>query len=284
MTGSTMWTPLELVRWTSGYFRRNGVETARLDAEVLLAHVLGVRRIDLYLRFDRPVGETDRERYRELVHRRAAERVPVAYLTGEREFWNELLRVRPGALVPRPETEGVVEAVVELAPARLVDVGTGCGAIACAVALQLPEVEVFAVDRSCAALRLARENVERLGLAGRVRLVAGDLLSPLETTVDVIAANLPYVPTAELAALPPEVSHEPRIALDGGHDGLALLRRLIAESPRLLRKPGAVVLEVGERQAAPVAALLSGQGFHPVEIRKDLAGVERVLIGRFGEG
>jgi release factor glutamine methyltransferase len=283
MSAPGVWTSVELVRWTTGYFRRNGLETPRLDAEVLLAHVLGVSRIDLYLQFDRPVGKTERDRYREFVCRRAVERVPVAYLTGEREFWCRPLRVQAGVLVPRPETEGVVEAVVELRPARLIDVGTGCGAIACAVALQLPEAEVFAVDRSSAALRFARENVRRLELAGRVRLVAGDLLSPLETQVDVIAANLPYVPTAELATLPPEVSHEPRIALDGGHDGLELLRRLIAESPRVLRKPGAIVLEVGERQAGPVEALLRAEGFHSVEVRKDLAGVERVVVGRLVE-
>ena len=284
MSGPTVWTPLELVRWTTGYFRRNGLETPRLDAEILLAHVLGVRRIDLYLQFDRPVGKTERERYREFVRRRAVDRVPVAYLTEEREFWCNPLRVHPGALVPRPETEGVVEAVLELRPARVVDVGTGCGAIACAVALQLPEAEVFAVDRSRAALRLARENIERLNLAGRVRLVAADLLSSLDTRVDVVAANLPYVPTAELATLPPEVSHEPQIALDGGHDGLDLLRRLIGESPRLLRKPGAIVLEVGEGQAGKVEALVRAEGFHPVEVRKDLAGLERVVIGRLVEG
>jgi release factor glutamine methyltransferase len=284
MSRPTDWTPLELVRWTTDYFQRKGLETPRLDAEVLLAHVLGVSRIDLYLQFERAVGEPERKRYREFVRRRALERVPVAYLTGQREFWSKPLRVDPGALVPRPETEGVVEAVVELRPARIVDVGTGCGAIACAVALHLPEVEVLAVDRSRAAVRVARENVERLNLAGRVRLVVGDLLSALDTRVDVIAANLPYVTTAGLKALPPEVAHEPRIALDGGQDGLELLRRLIGESPRFLRRPGAIVLEVGERQAGPVEALVRAEGFDPVQVRKDLAGLERVIVARLAEG
>ncbi|MEE8558653.1 MAG: peptide chain release factor N(5)-glutamine methyltransferase [Myxococcota bacterium] len=276
------WSPLELVRWTTAYFRGHGVETPRLDAEVLLSHVLGGLRIDLYLGFEKTVPEAARARYRDLIRRRAIDREPVAYLTGKREFWSQTLHVGPGALVPRPETEGVVEAVLELAPQRLLDVGTGCGAIACAVGLKLETVQVVALDRSLDALRVARENVERLGLEGRVHLVAADLLEPLGFRAGVIAANLPYVPTAELSSLPPEVHHEPSLALNGGVDGLEVVRRLIRDAPRHLEPGGAVVLEVGPGHAPTVGALLRSVGAIDVETRGDLAGMERVVVGRFG--
>ncbi len=278
---SERWTPIELVRWTTDYFRGCGIATPRLDAELLLAHVLGARRIDLYLGFERAVEAADRARYRELLRRRGVDRLPVAYLTGEREFWSLLLRVGPEVLVPRPETETLVETVRELRPSRVVDVGTGCGAIACAVAAELPEAFVLAIDLAPAALRVARANAERLGLGPRVRVVAGDLLGPVAGRWDVIAANLPYVPTARLAALPPEVRHEPRMALDGGPEGLDLLRRLVADAPRALARPGALVLEVGEGQASEVEGLVRGAGAAGTEIRKDLAGIERVVIGCF---
>ena len=278
---SERWTPIELVRWTTDYFRGCGIATPRLDAELLLAHVLGERRIDLYLGFERAVEAADRARYRELVRRRGVDRLPVAYLTGEREFWSLPLRVGPEVLVPRPETETLVETVRELRPSRVVDVGTGCGTIACAVAAELPEAFVLAIDLAPAALRVARANAERLGLEPRVRVAAGDLLGPVAGRWDVVAANLPYVPTARLAALPPEVRHEPRMALDGGPEGLDLLRRLVADAPRALARPGALVLEVGEGQASEVEGLVRGAGAAGTEIRKDLAGIERVVIGCF---
>jgi release factor glutamine methyltransferase len=276
------WTPLELVRWTTDYFKRHGISSPRLDAELLLAHVLSVRRIDLYLDFDKGVGSVDRERYRELVRRRAEDRAPVAYLVGRREFWSRNFRVGPGALVPRPETETLVQAVVDLQPARVIDVGTGSGAVACAVALSLSQAQVFAVDRSRAALRHAQQNVAELELTPRVRLLAGDLLQPFAGRVDAVAANLPYVPSGELDTLPPEIAHEPRGALDGGTDGLKVVRRLVGQAPALLR-PGTLLLEVGIDQAGPVERLLLDAGATHCEVRKDLARVERVVIGHFGE-
>jgi release factor glutamine methyltransferase len=278
------WTPLELVRWTTTYFERHSVPTPRLDAELLLAHVLGLRRIDLYLRFDSPVEAAARERYRALIRRRAEERLPIAYLTGEREFWSRSFRVTPDVLTPRPETEGVVEAVVALRPSLVVDAGTGSGAIACSLALELPEARVVALDRSVAALRVARENAERLGLDGRIGFVASRWLSALGRPADVIAANPPYIPSGELETLPPEVRHEPRAALDGGPDGLEAIRELIRDAPLHLRRPGAIVIEVGPDHAAPVEMLLRAAGAGETEIRKDLAGVERVVVGRFSEG
>jgi release factor glutamine methyltransferase len=276
-------TTLDLLRWGTQLLQSYDVPTPRLDAEVLLAHLLQTTRVDLYLRSDRGIDKLRGDQYRDLTRRRALDRVPLAYLTGEREFFSQPLRVGRGALIPRPESEVVVEAVVELGPERVIDVGTGCGAIACAVALQLPGAEVLAIDRSRAALHLAQENVERLGLRNRVMLIAGDLLSGVDIRVDVIAANLPYVPTPMLALLEPEVRHEPEAALDGGKDGLGVIRRLIQQAPARLSRSGALVLEVGEGHAGPVAELLDARGAGAVEVRKDLAGVERVLIGRFGE-
>jgi release factor glutamine methyltransferase len=284
VTPKVDWMPLALVREAAGYLARHGVPTPRLDAELLLAHALGSRRIDLYLRFDEPVGEREIDRYRELVRRRATERVSVASLTGEREFWSRPFRVAPETIAPRPETEGVVEAVIGLRPSRVIDAGTGCGAIACAVALELPGCQVLALDRSRAALRVAAENRRALGLEERVWLAQAHWLAPLRAWADVIAANPPYVPTAELEGLAPEVRHEPRSALDGGPDGLDALRAILREAPPLLRRPGAIVLEVGQGQAARVESLLREAGAAGTEVRKDLAGIERVVLGRFGGG
>lgn len=283
MTSPARWTSLELVRWTTEYFRRHALDTPRLDAEVLLAYALGVRRLDLYLRFEEPIAEPVRDRYRELVRRRAIDRVPVAQLTGQREFWSRPFRVTPDVLVPRPETEGVVEAVLELRPSRVIDAGTGCGAIACSIALELPAARVVALDRSREALRVARENVTALGVSGRVWFVRSSWLSAIGAWADVIAANPPYVPSGLLAELPPDVRHEPHCALDGGPDGLGAIRELVAGARSSLRRPGAMVLEVGEGQAPGVEGLLRAAGADATETRKDLAGVERVVIGRFGE-
>jgi release factor glutamine methyltransferase len=275
------WSPLELVRWTTGYFERSGVPSPRLDAELLLASVLDVERIDLYLRFEDEVPPSARARYRDLVRQRAEERVPVAYLTGRREFWSRSFRVTPDVLVPRPETETLVQAVLDLAPDRFADVGTGSGAVAAAVALERPDCRGVAVDCSRAALEVARENLERLGALERVELHRGEGVEPLSGQFDVIASNPPYVPTAELPDLPPEVRHEPRAALDGGPDGMSVIGPLVRDAPARLASPGHLVLEVGAGQAPDVEQRLRGAGASRVEIRKDLAGVERVVIGTF---
>ena len=276
-----VWTPLELVRWTGEYFRTHGVESPRLDAELLLAHVLGARRIDLYLRFDQPLQAEERAVYRELVRRRARERVPVAYLTGTREFWSRPLRVTPDVLIPRPETEGLVQLAAKLAPRRAADIGTGSGAIALALALELPEVEITAVDVSEAALAVARENLAAHGVAERVTLRCGRGLAPLEGRFDLIASNPPYVPSAELDGLAPELRHEPRLALDGGPDGLDVIRELAAAAREKLVPGGHLVLEIGADQGARTSELLSAAGAAHVEVQPDLAGRDRVVLARF---
>ena len=245
-----------------------GSDTARLDAEVLLAHVLGIERAALFADPGRTVEGPAVRHYQDLVRRRAVERVPVAYLVGRRGFRHIELDVDPRVLVPRPETEHVVEAVVELAPeaARVVDVGTGSGAIALALKDERPDLAVTGSDVSADALVVARANGERLGL--QVDWVLGDLVPPGEW--DVVVSNPPYVATGD--ALPPELRHEPAGALLAGPDGLDTLRRLVATAPALL------VVEVGAGQAATVAGEARSAGYGRTEVRQDLAGIERVVI------
>jgi len=279
------WTRMELVRWTADFFRQHGVPQARLDAELLLAHVLGGSRMDLYLAFDQPLGEAERTRYRELVRRRAKERVPVAYLTGRREFWSLPFRVTEDVLIPRPETETLVKAALDQKPRRILELGVGSGCISAALARELPDAELVAVDLSPRALELARENLAALALLDRVELVLGDGLRELELAgrFDLVVSNPPYVAKAELETLPPEVRHEPVLALDGGVDGLDVIRHLCAEAPARLERPGALALEVGAGQAAEVGELLRRSGAAEVETKNDLAGIPRVVLGRFGE-
>jgi release factor glutamine methyltransferase len=281
--GSESWKPLELVRWTTAYFGRHGIASPRLDAEVLLAHVLGCARLDLYVRFEQPVEPRERERFRELIQRRAVERVPVAYLTGEREFWSRSFAVTPDVLVPRPETETLVRAALDRAPARALDFGTGSGVIATVVGLESPATQLFALDRSRAALAIAASNFARHGLRDRVSLVCADRLGALRGRFDLIVANPPYVETSELDRVAPELRHEPRMALDGGSDGLAVVRRLIDEAPARLSPGGWLLMEIGAGQAERVTALLASAGASSREVIRDLAGIERVVAARFGE-
>jgi release factor glutamine methyltransferase len=199
------------------------------------------------------------------------------------------LAVTPDVLVPRPETEGLVEWVLEVLADRpdpvMADLGTGSGAIACAVASTLPRAEVLAVELAAGALAVASRNVRELGLSERVRLLAGDLFAPLgslSASLDLVVANPPYLPSAVIGSLPPEVSrHEPRAALDGGPDGLAVIRRIVAGAPRLLKPGGWLLMEIGEDQAGPLASLMAAEGFSSIRARRDLNGVERYIGGRW---
>ncbi len=275
-----VWTPLDLVRWTTGYFKENGVPSPRLDAEVLLAFVLQVERIELYTAFERPVEPAERERFRELVRERAQKRRPVAYLTGVREFWSRTFRVDESVLIPRPDTETLVREAVAREPRRILEVGVGSGAVCGALALELPEAEIVGTDISESALEIARENLASLGVAERCELRRADLVSGGD--FDALVSNPPYVPTAELAGLDPEVLHEPRSALDGGADGLDVIRRLVEAAPKVLRPGGWLLLEIGAGQAPRVSALLEASGFEDTVLCLDLAGVERVAAARSG--
>jgi len=302
-----------LLRESTARLDAAAIATARQDAEWLLASVLGVGRFDLYLEPRREVAEAALDRYQALVQRRAAGE-PVQHLLGFEDFAGLRLTVTPDVFIPRPETEGLVEWAVELLerdrPALVADVGTGSGAIACALAAADPRIHVVATEISPAALEVAAGNVRALGLESRVRLLATDLLSPLDAGargndaseprdpatadgaggngrrrgLDMVVANPPYLQSGAIAGLPREVAaFEPRLALDGGPDGLRVIRRLVAAAPGALRPGGWLLMEIGEEQAGPIASLMAAEGFSGIASRLDLRGVERYVAGQLGE-
>jgi len=279
-----LWTPLKLIAWTQAYFARAGVDAPRLTAELLLAHALSCDRVRLYLDFDKPLGASELARFRALVKRRA-EGEPTAYLTGEKEFCGHRFRVDARALVPRPETELLVEAARALLPrgGAALDLCTGTGCVAVALALAREDALVAATDLSPEALALARENALRLG--ARLDFFPGDLFEALPETLrfDVVVANPPYVPTGELALLAREVRREPALALDGGEDGLGVASRIVRGAPARLRPLGALVLEMHESHLERLPALCLEAGFAEVEARRDLAGLPRLVVARLGE-
>jgi release factor glutamine methyltransferase len=281
------WTVLDVVRWTTARFAERGVGTPRLDAELLVAHVLALPRVQLYVQFERVLTPDELAALRALIKRRQAGE-SVAYLTGRKEFWKLEFAVDARVLVPRPDTETLIEeAVARLPPSgelggpppRIADVGTGSGAIAITLAKLRTDAAVFATDVSAPALEVARANAERLAAA--VTFVEGDLAAPLaaHAPFSLIVANLPYIPAGDLASLPLDVRTEPALALDGGTDGLDLVRRLVADAPALLGPGGVLALEIGDSQADATRALLRDAGFTDVQARQDLAGVERVVSG-----
>lgn len=259
-----------------------GIDEPRLDAELLLAHVLGAGRAELYAHPERCLAPEEEETWQRALARRE-QREPLAYITGSRGFYGLELAVDRRVLVPRPETELIVERVVAFAARRPVqvvcDVGTGSGALALAIAQSLPGVRVVATDVSREALQVAAENRRRLGLEGRVELVESDLLAGVHGAVDVLVANLPYLRTEEYLAAMPEVSqYEPRLALDGGPDGLALVERLLAQAAALDPQPALLLLEIGAEQGPEVVELARARfAERPVALRRDLAGLDRVV-------
>jgi len=294
VSGERSWTVLELLRWTTDYFKRHGIESARLDAELLLAHALATERLRLYVDFEKPVLPGERERYRELVRRRAQERVPVSILLGEREFWSLAFKVTPDVLTPRPDTETLVEAALSKckgpAPAasaaewkgRILDLGTGSGAIALSLASELPGAELVATDLSEAALQIAAENADRLRHGERIRFLHGDLFGPVVgERFELVVSNPPYVARRDAKSLPPELAHEPEMALFAGEDGLDVIRRLVAEAGAHLSPGGWLLIELSPEQAGTVERMLAGAGFVDVERRFDLARRPRVVGGRW---
>jgi release factor glutamine methyltransferase len=277
-----------LLQRATATLEAGGIGTARQEAEWLLAALLGLDRFALYLDPARRLSTPTVARYLSAVERRAA-REPLQYLLGWEDFHGLRLAVTPHVLVPRPETEGLVEWAVEALAGRpepvVADLGTGSGAIACAIARAVPAAEVLAVELSTGALAVASRNVRELGLSAQVRLLAGDLFAPLGSIragLDLVVANPPYLPSAVIPSLPPEVSrHEPRAALDGGPDGMAVIRRIVAGAPAVLKPGGWLLMEIGEEQAGPLASRMAAEGFSGIRARRDLNGVERYIGGRW---
>ena len=282
MADGQVWTIGAILKWSEQYFGSHGAETPRLDAEVLLSHLLGEKRIYLYVHFDQPLTADELARYREMVKRRTAGE-PVAYICGEKEFMGLAFKVTPSVLVPQPDTETLVEAAIERLwgkkSPQIADICTGSGAIALALAHYLPGASVAATDISTEAVSIAKENAESQSLSERVRFFEGDLLDPLTgETFDAIVSNPPYIPSADIEGLPREVRAEPRLALDGGADGLDFYRRLVGESAALLNDGGFLAVECGDTQAGAIVEMAATGGFDKTEIVRDLADKERVVV------
>lgn len=277
-------TVLEVVQSTTAYFKKRAIESPRLNAEHLIAHSLGKKRIELYLDFERSLGEPELAPLRELVRRRG-QGEPLQHLLGTVEFGDHIFASDKRALVPRLETEQLVEYISDLSlppRARILDVGTGSGVIILSLAARFPEADLQAVDISEEALTLARENAERLGISERVHFFQGHLLEKVEGTFDLIVANLPYIAAHESAQLAAEVRHDPAIALFGGSAGDELIRQLIAAAPPHLAAGATLALEIGSDQAERLGTFLAEQNYHDITAKKDYAGVARFLFAQHG--
>lgn len=279
---------MPLLKKAQGYLSMKGIENPRLTAEALLAHCLGLKRIDLYLNYDRPLNEGELSTYRSLLSRRARH-YPLQYLTGWVEFYSSRFLVAEGVFIPRPETEVLVERVKKAieGEAMVADIGTGCGVIAISLAKILPLARFYASDISEDALKVAKENAVKNGVEERITFLSGDLLAPLkglEGKLDAVVSNPPYIPQDELGNLPDEVRlYEPKAAIDGGKGGTEIQERIIAEAWPYLREGGILALEVGDLQSKRVSSLME-ERYSRIEDFPDLNGIERVVMGRKAQG
>jgi release factor glutamine methyltransferase len=278
------WTVRRVLGFTSQHFDKRGVDAPRLAAELLLAHILKVDRVRLYTDLDRPLEKDELTAYRALIERRVAGE-PVQYLTGQRAFYGRTFQVDARVLIPRPETELLVEAVLRRLPAdgapRLLDVATGSGCIAVTLAAERAQAMVVATDVDTGCCTLARANAEALGVAARVEVREGDLFAPVEADApfDAVVSNPPYVRTSELPGLQLEVQREPRLALDGGPEGVTVLTRVVDGAFLHLVPGGLLALEIGEEQGAAVRDLLTRRGYEAVHIEPDLERRDRMAFG-----
>jgi len=281
------WTVLKLLHWTTDYFKRNNVAEPRASAEVLLAHLLSQDRLFLYLNYDRPMEAEELAAFRTLVKRRLSGE-PNQYITGIQEFWSLPFRVNPDVLIPRPETEVLLETVLDFLRSshhavRVLDLGTGSGAIAVSLARELSLISIVATDSSMASLKVAHDNALLNQIDSKIHFVCADMFSAFSSAsakFTVVATNPPYLSHAEFSRLPPEIrDYEPHQALDGGPDGLAAIRRIIKEAPALLSPAGALIMEIGADQAESVSALVKdSQHYKSYQIIRDLSGLHRVLL------
>jgi release factor glutamine methyltransferase len=273
---TTMMSLLEVLKGASDYLAKQGVDSPRLNAEHLLAHVLGIKRLELYLQFDRPLGESEREPLRDLVRRRGSG-IPLQHLLGSVEFCGRSFKSDARALIPRPETEQLVErALTYPNPSSILDIATGSGVIPLTLALERPDTKVTATDISPEALALAKENAASLGV-DRIVFHEADLMPPGHETFDLITANLPYIPSSEIASLSREVRHDPILALDGGADGLDLIRRLAPLAFFRLDAGGRLLLEIGINQSKAVTECLAGHNYRDIVALPDYQGIPRFI-------
>lgn len=281
---SEPWTIRKVLTWTTQHFEKRQVDAPRLTAEILLSHVLKTGRVRLYVDLDRPLSKEELTTFRALIERRLAGE-PTQYLTGTREFYNRAFKVDARVLIPRPETELLVAAALSVlpkdAPARVLDVCTGSGCIAISLAAERPQLAVTATDLSPDACALARENAETLKVSERVTVLQGDLFSPLpaDASFHVVVSNPPYIASDEIPGLSAEVRREPKLALDGGKDGLVALRRVVTEARKWLEPGGLLALEMGETQGPAVLELLRAAGYEDARVEKDLERRERMAFG-----
>lgn len=287
-----VWTIIKILDWTKQYFADRGVENPRLDAEVLLCAVLQCERIKLYMDFERPLTGAELSQYKNYVARRG-QHEPLAYILGEKEFMRNSFKVTPATLVPRPETELLVESLIKVArglkadgDVKILDIGTGSGAIIVSLLDYLPNAKGVGVDISVDALIVAEENSRRIGVRERAGFMQSDLFSriPADKKFDIIVSNPPYIPAADIAGLAKDVQKEPRGALDGGADGLDFYRRIISEAMDHMADEGILAFEVGINQAQVVAELCRKVGFKATAIRKDYADIERMVFAVKEEG
>ncbi len=279
---SETWTLLRLLRWTTGFFRDKGIDSPRLDAELLIAGVLDLDRVGIYLNYDRPLTAAELATIKPLVKRRG-QREPLQYLLGHTEFWSLDFKVSPAVLIPRADSEILVEEALQKAAdvGELLDIGTGSGAVALSFAHEKTNWQITGLDISPAALEVAVENAQRLALDDRSRFITGDLAQLPEKTFDLVVSNPPYISAAEYRELMPEVrDHEPELALLAAEDGLACYRQLAAQAQKILKPGGWLLLEIGYQQEQAVTQLLAAAGLTEIYCRQDYAGNPRVVSGR----
>ncbi len=282
------WTILNLLSWTESYFKKHGVDSPRLTAEILLGFCLNIRRLDLYLQYDRPMQDDELKRFKALLKRRVGHE-PVAYITGTRGFYESDFSVGPGVLIPRPETELMVEKAAQFLekdlgrPWKILELGVGSGAVIVSVARMFPSHLYFASDISHTALEVAGKNAKEL-LETPVHFFKGSWFEPFAETArfDMILSNPPYIPAKDIEGLAPEVKdHEPLAALDGGPDGLGAIRKILFTAPLFLAPGGVLLLEMGFDQARGVTDIAwETKAFESVTVFKDLSGLDRLFLGR----
>jgi len=284
-----LWTVRSLISWTTQYFSENGIVSSRLDSELLLAHALDCRRLDLYLSPDKPVDVKERKRFKEFVKRRA-KREPIAYILKKKEFWSRNFYVTPSVLIPRPETEHIIEVVMDrltnVDHPLIADLGTGSGCIAVTLAAEIKSIKIIATDISEEALRIARQNADTHNVTEKILFLNESWFTKFPAvasagTFDLIVSNPPYIPIEEIQLLQPEIRfHEPVTALDGGKEGLKPFHQIAEESIKWLKPDGSLVLEIGDKQGDALQKILAENHFESIELVRDLAGKNRIITGR----